>query len=92
MERKFSRVGEDPANSKRDDDNEIRVMTWNILARSLCEPNETWKAAKEAGDWLNFRLWRTLEETIRFDCDVICLQEIDAYEEIKPYLHSLGFE
>lgn len=76
---------------KRDSENEIRVMTWNILARGLCEYDDFWIAPKEASDWLKYRLWRTIEETIRFHCDVICLQEIDAYEEIKPYLHSLGF-
>lgn len=76
---------------KRDAENEIRVMTWNILARGLCDVDEFWIAPKEAGDWQNYRLWRTIDETIRFYPDVICLQEIDAYEDIKPYLHSIGF-
>jgi mRNA deadenylase 3'-5' endonuclease subunit Ccr4 len=74
----------------KDGETEIRVMSWNILARGLCQPDETWRAPKDAYDWPNYRLWRTLEETIRFASDIICLEEADAYEEIKPYLHALG--
>lgn len=90
MERKFTRVD---ANSSKSE-NEIRVMSWNILARALCNPeenpNEICKAPKSAYDWPSFRFYRTLEEMIRFECDIMCVQEVDVYEEIKPYLHSLG--
>ena len=47
-------------------------------------PNETF-------DWENFRLWRTLQELIRYDSDIICVEEADFYEQIKPFLHSLGY-
>ena len=92
-ERKFTRMTDEscPISEKKESENEIRVMTWNILARSLCKADDFWVAPKEAGSWLDYRLWRTLDETIRFYSDVICLQEIDAYEDIKPYLHSIGF-
>jgi mRNA deadenylase 3'-5' endonuclease subunit Ccr4 len=32
-----------------------------------------------------------LEEIVRYDSDIICLQEADFYEDIKHYLHYLGY-
>jgi len=71
--------------------NEFRVMQWNILARALCQPDEMNKAPEETFDWSKFRLWRTIQELVRFKSDLICIEEADVYEEIKPYLHSIGY-
>ena len=46
---------------------------------------------REVYDWENFRFWRTLEEILRYKADIICLEEVDQYEEIKPYLHAIGY-
>ena len=62
---------------------QFSLMQWNALAKNLC------LGATEAFDW-NFRMWRILEELIRYDCDIICLEEADFYENIKPYLHNIG--
>lgn len=79
-------------------DRKIRVMQWNTLARALfsdSDPNMGYKfsstgAVSNVFDWDNFRRWRILEEILRYDSDIICLEEIDSYEEFKPFLHSIG--
>lgn len=63
---------------------QFSIMQWNALAKNLCKGNS------EAFDW-NFRMWRIMEELVRYDCDIICLEEADFYEDIKPYLHNIGF-
>lgn len=75
-------------------------MQWNVLARALYTqvPNgandERYAPPTNTPaiifDWNRFRKWRLLEEVLRFDSDIICLEEVDMYEEIKPYLHGLG--
>lgn len=65
-------------------------MQWNMLACALCDPNPHSSTPKQTYNWYEYRLWRTIEEMIRYDADIICVEEIDAYEQIKPYLHYLG--
>jgi nocturnin len=89
LERDFENL--DSSNDSTKEKNVIRVMQWNTLARSLCSPNKYTIAPKEAYDWNNYRLWRTIQEIVRYDCDIICLEEVDHYELIKPYLHAIGY-
>jgi nocturnin len=70
---------------------EFRIMQWNMLARALWPYDPTSVNPKETFDWVNFRLWRSLQELVRYDSDIICVEEADFYEEIKPYMHSLGY-
>ena len=65
-------------------------MQWNMLARALCNRDEYSKSPLEAYDWETHRKWRTLQELLRYNSDIICLEEADFYEDIKPYLHNLG--
>lgn len=82
LERRLVRVNET---------SDFRIMQWNMLARALCSKDEHSRAPDDAYDWRAFRLWRTLEELIRHHADIICLEEADSYEEIKPFMHSLGY-
>jgi mRNA deadenylase 3'-5' endonuclease subunit Ccr4 len=66
-------------------------MQWNTLARALYTPDQHLIASGDTHDWANYRFWRTLQELTRFKADILCLEEIDFYEEVKPYLHSLGY-
>ena len=47
-----------------------------------CEPS--------ALDW-NTRRWRLIEEIIRYDPDIICLQEVDHFKLLELALGSLGY-
>ena len=89
MDRDFEK--EDSTTDLPREKNVFRVMQWNTLAKSLCSPNKYTKAPRETYDWDNYRLWRTIQEIVRYDCDIICLEEVDHYELIKPYLHSVGY-
>jgi len=58
-------------------------IKWRNLRRFLCDKK--------------FLVWRRrlpllLHEITRVDPDVICLQEVDRYEELYAYLHIRGFE
>lgn len=65
-------------------------MQWNMLARALCIREPSSKTPPEAYEW-NYKKWRTIEELIRSKADIICVQEADFYEDIKPHLHELGY-
>lgn len=70
---------------------QFRVMQWNGLAKKAAigdRYNNKW--CKEIEDWDNFRKWRVLEEVVRYNSDIICLEEADFYEDIKHHLHHLG--
>jgi mRNA deadenylase 3'-5' endonuclease subunit Ccr4 len=73
---------------------QFRVMQWNGLAKKLCSSvrfsNSDHFFAEKFNDWENFRIWRLLEEIVRYNSDIICLEEADFYEDIKHYLHYLG--
>jgi mRNA deadenylase 3'-5' endonuclease subunit Ccr4 len=87
LERQFKVVDENYS------PNQFRVMQWNMLAKALCQTqpdNDQIKTPAFVYDWDKYRLWRTLEELTRYKCDIICIEEVDRYEEIKPYLHAIG--
>lgn len=68
-------------------------MQWNMLARALHyngDPKNS-KGCDVTYDWENYRLYRTVQELVRYDSDIVCVQEADFYEEIKPYMQSLGY-
>lgn len=70
---------------------QFRIMQWNGLAKFSVTSLKSPSVPKQMSDWLNFRKWRLLEELIRYNCDILCLEEADFYEDIKPYLHKLGY-
>jgi mRNA deadenylase 3'-5' endonuclease subunit Ccr4 len=65
---------------------QFRIMQWNGLAKSLCNPKNLNNLTY---DWECFRKWRLLQELVRYNCDIMCLEEADFYNDIRPYLHSL---
>ena len=69
---------------------QFRIMQWNGLAKRLCQNTKYCRAPSKIFDWDEFRIWRVLEELVRYNCDIICIEEADFYEDIKPYLHNLG--
>lgn len=87
--RVFEKVNGD-ANSA---DKTFRVMQWNVLAKALCSEDEcpfSKDTPAQVYYWHKYRKWRLIEELLRYDSDLICLEEFDAYDQIKPYLESIG--
>lgn len=68
-------------------------MQWNVLAKGLCSEDEcafSKNTPVETYDWFKYRKWRLIEELMRYDSDLICAEEFDAYEQIKPFLEPIG--
>ena len=66
-------------------------MTYNILAQSLIK--RTWYpyCHKEALT-MKYRLDRIIKELTYYLPDIVCMQEVDYYEEwYQPHLERLGY-
>lgn len=62
-----------------------------MLARALWRTEDKMNDPKSCTyDWDNYRFWRTLQELVRYDSDILCVEEVDVYENIKPYMEYLG--
>ena len=69
----------------------LRVLQWNVLAQALGTQNDNFvQCHEETFDW-SVRRWRMLEEIIRHDPDVICLQELDHPRLVIKALKSIGY-
>jgi len=70
----------------------IRVLSWNILSQALGTQNDGFvKCPPDALEW-ETRRWRLLEELVRHQPDIICLQEVDHFPLLERALSSLGYE
>lgn len=72
--------------------NTISVFTWNTLA-NVCADQTPQGFPKVDASVLDFEHRKTLliEEIVRNDPDVICLQEVDKYEFFRAELESRGY-
>ncbi|XP_033632219.1 nocturnin-like isoform X1 [Asterias rubens] len=70
----------------------IRVMQWNILADALGEGADNFiKCPSQVLKWKSRRL-SCLQEILTYDPDVVCLQEVDHYEDFfKKHLERVGY-
>lgn len=74
----------------------VSLMQWNLLADGLSG------SRKDKGGFISvpldclsweFRKKRILEEILRFNCDILCFEEIDHYHDVfEPVLSSLGYD
>jgi len=71
--------------------NTLRVFQWNILAQAIGTKIDKFVLAdSRALDWAS-RRWRVVEEIIRHQPDLVCLQEVDHYPFISSALASSGY-
>ena len=69
----------------------LRIFQWNHLSQTLGTKNDNFvRCNPQALDW-STRRWRLLEEIIRYDPDIICLQEVDHYKLLQRALGSIGY-
>jgi len=69
----------------------IRVFQWNALSQALGTGNDNFvKCPAKALDWRT-RRFRMLEEIVRHNADVICLQEVDHFRFFRKSLNALGY-
>jgi len=69
----------------------LRVFQWNILAQAIGTKIDKFVLAdSKTLDWSS-RRWRVVEEIIRHQPDLVCLQEVDHYPFISAALASTGY-
>ncbi|XP_072040257.1 nocturnin-like [Amphiura filiformis] len=85
--------GDANADSIKDSNDCIRVMTWNTLADALCLGSDNFiKCPKKALKW-ETRKYRCLEEILTYNPDVVCLQEVDHFPDFyQPMLEQIGYK
>ncbi|XP_041462744.1 nocturnin-like isoform X1 [Lytechinus variegatus] len=73
-------------------DGRVRVMVWNVLADALSMGADNFiKCPMEALLW-EHRKYAIIEEILTYDPDVVCLQEVDHYEDFfQPVLQQIGY-
>jgi len=90
---KYSSFQHTPDNSDSvvDEENKIRLLQWNHLSQTLGTKNDNFVVCPpEALDWTS-RRWRLLEEIIRYQPDVMCLQEVDHFDFLSRALKAIGY-
>merc|ERR1719186_811192 len=66
--------------------NLIRIFQWNPLSQTLGTKNDNFvQCNPQALSW-STRRWRLIEEIIRYDPDIICLQEVDHFKMLQRAL------
>jgi len=69
----------------------VRVLQWNHLSQTLGTKGDKFvECPAEALSWA-VRRWRILEELIRHEPDIICLQEVDHFNTLERALGSIGY-
>jgi len=66
------------------------VMQWNILAQSLGENGDFCLCPVEALKW-EHRRELLLKEILNHEPDIVCLEEVDCFNELSSNLHPLGY-
>jgi len=89
LNRKFSR-GSNESSEERNP-NLVRIFQWNVLSQTLGSKNDKFVRCNAATLNWTTRRWRLLEEIIRYDPDIICLQEVDHSKLLLKALGSIGY-
>lgn len=70
----------------------VRVLQWNQLSQTLGSQNDGFVLCPPAAlDWTS-RRWRLLEELVRHQPDILCLQEVDHFPLLERALSPLGYQ
>ena len=81
---------------KRVDLNDLRVLQFNLLARGLSSPPANGGFVLTPAASLNFdgyRRYRLLEEILRFQPDIVTLEELDQYDDFfEPLMNKFGYD
>jgi len=70
----------------------LRVLQWNQLSQTLGSQNDGFVRCPLAALEWRTRRWRLLEELVRHQPDILCLQEVDHFPLLERALSSLGYD
>mmetsp|Transcript_7873 Transcript_7873/g.15341 ORF Transcript_7873/g.15341 Transcript_7873/m.15341 type:complete len:436 (-) Transcript_7873:124-1431(-) len=68
----------------------FKVFQWNILADGLAQHGDFVKVPKDLLQW-NKRFSLILKEIISSEADIICLQEVNHFEDLRIHLKQLDY-
>mmetsp|Transcript_17936 Transcript_17936/g.25013 ORF Transcript_17936/g.25013 Transcript_17936/m.25013 type:complete len:647 (-) Transcript_17936:103-2043(-) len=80
-------------NTVVNDKDRLRVFSYNVLAESYATIDRYFYCPSWALDW-NYRKQRILQEMLAYDCDILCLQEVEAYQYstfFQPEMAKAGY-
>jgi nocturnin len=81
---------------KKVDLNDLRVLQFNLLARGLSSPPAYGGFVMSPAASLHFdryRRYRLMEEILRFEPDVVTLEELDQYDDFfQPLMNKFGYD
>lgn len=75
------------------DKDRLRVFSYNVLAESYATIDRYFYCPSWALDW-NYRKQRLLQEMLAYDCDILCLQEVEAIQYsafFQPEMAKAGY-
>jgi len=76
---------------EEEEEHTIRVFQWNILSQTLGSKNDKFVRCNPLALEWRTRRWKILEEIIRYDPDIICLQEVDHHKLLQRALGSIKY-
>ena len=70
----------------------LRILSYNVLADCYCDKRNYPTKEKGEIDFVS-RFEKLMKVIKRMDADIVCLQELDMYDDYyQPFLKSLGYE
>lgn len=87
-ERSFISISKDSKTEPSVDS--IRVVQYNVLAEAYVNKERYFYCKNESLDW-DHRKWNLLSEILKYQPDILCLQELDHFEFWDEQLQIRGF-
>ncbi|XP_025196414.1 nocturnin isoform X1 [Melanaphis sacchari] len=88
IKRTFTSIPYDPDSVEG---NPVRVLQWNVLSQALGQNNDRFDSCPlEALEWKHRRC-HMLEEILRHNPDIICLQEVDHFDFLSRALATQSY-
>jgi nocturnin len=87
LRRKYLRLADDKSASCQS----FKILTWNVLADGLAQNGDFVKAPQQLLEW-SYRMPLIVEELHESQADIICLQEVNRYEDLEHQLCLLGYQ
>jgi len=68
----------------------LKILQWNILAQALAGKDAGFPCSEEFLEF-DYRFSRIIQEIVHYKPDVICLQEVDIFEDLSKELLKHGY-
>lgn len=76
---------------EEEEEHSFKLMQWNVLCKLFCDLKAFPKVNPECVDW-ETRKKKLREVFLRENADILCLEEVDQYEQFKNEIIGDGYE